>query len=157
MYDDLFIINELGAAASDEDEDDILIALQLEVSADFLDSYKKETVDRHVAETLEEAEKEGVIHRLEEKGSFEFQENGDTRYFNDQFNKLKELVNNLTLETFASKYNVSYKIRQLADSTHNTYVYYVPYGQAMTLDAFVRYMGRSGKKFIVENAFSYHF
>lgn len=99
------------------------------VSSDDIDN------EEEIRDLVEYLTPYGVSYDLASR-SIVFHKGFKVRYFSDRFGKLKEYVNNLTLDKFAQDTLVSFRLKQCIEDESSSYVYLD--GSLYTFDYFVR-------------------
>lgn len=162
MKDYIYFVNAYGEDDSQSNSYAIQVAAAHNIpGCDYTADY--EDVHAGIENVLSSAEEAGIIRRIDKKKSFEFEEDGPEKYFGNRLDLLKKKVSSLSVKEFTTDDQCIFKIRQLIDETLGKYIYYVPYGEIMTLDSFIReyagnmrYINRKNQ-FTLENIVLYHY
>jgi len=118
--------------------------------------YVSDDIDRdeEIQYFIEDLEKYGITYNPEDQ-SIIFHEGFKESYFTEKFFKLKEAVQELTLEDFIKDTLKVWEIKNLIDKKYGRYIY--SGSMWMTIDEFIRYYMEEGKKYYIGSVLDYHF
>ena len=118
--------------------------------------YVSEDVDREeeIDYFIKHLEKYGIIYNSENQ-SIIFLEGFKTKYFSERFYKLKQIIEDITIEDFSTDNTKVWILKNLIDEKYGTYIY--TKGRWETFDEFIRYDLQEGKAYYIGSVLDYHF
>jgi|GEM_PF-2251128 len=118
--------------------------------------YVSEDVDREekIEYFVENLKKYGITYNPKDQ-SIIFHKGFKEKYFAEKFFKLKEAVQELTLEDFVRDTSKVQRIEDLINKKYNTYIY--TKNTWMTIDEFLRYSMEEERAYYIGSVIDYHF
>lgn len=128
----------------------------------FIDDFVGVIADYVSEETDREEDIKWLLYAIKEYGivyndkeeSIIFPKGFKENYFRERFKELKEVVQNISLEQFASNSTVAYNLASLIEDKHGFYIY-TSFWQSF--DSFVRGELEEGEKYYIGGTIDYHF
>lgn len=97
----------------------------------------------------------GNLVTFYDDNSFEFSAGFKQKWFKDSFEDLKSIINNMSLDDFASSGMLTYKIQNMIEAKFEFYIYSIDNSYS-TLDEFIREDAIDHVKYYINNIVDYH-
>lgn len=100
----------------------------------------------------------GDLFKFDSKdNSFIFAEGFKQKFFKNIFEKLKDIINNMTLEEFSGCKCEDYPLDNVERLINDEYGYYIYTDEYNTLDEFIRFIAEPGVKYTIGDIVDYHY
>lgn len=97
----------------------------------------------------------GDLITFNDDNSFEFSAGFKQKWFKDTFEDFKSVINDITLDDFASSGILTYKIQNMVESKFEFYIYSIDNCYS-TLDSFIREDAKEHVRYYIHGIVDYH-